>query len=62
MEKKRAHPTTIRLTEQDRMLLARVRELYGCNSDMAAIRLALRIAARQEKGPPEGGAAIHQEL
>jgi len=59
MEKKRIHPTTIRLTEQDRALLARIKVLYGCNSDMAAIRLALRIAARQEKEPPEGGAEIH---
>ncbi len=57
MEKKRAHPTTIRLTEQDRALLARIRELYGCNSDMAAIRLALRIAAK-EGGTP-AAAAFH---
>ena len=48
VEKKAHKPTTIRLTEQDRVLLARIKELYGCPSDIAAIRLALRMVARGE--------------
>ena len=39
-------PTTIRFTEQDRELLERVKDLYGCPSDVAAIRLALRLVTK----------------
>lgn len=39
---------TIRLEDQDREAVARIRELYGCTSDNAAIKLALRIVARQD--------------
>lgn len=41
-------PTTIRFTQQDRELIEQVKELYGCPSDVAAIRLALRLATRLE--------------
>jgi len=50
MEKKQqSKPTTMRLTEQDKADIERIKELYGCPSDIAAIRLALRIVARQEQ-------------
>ncbi len=41
----------MRFTPQDKQLIERVKELYGCPSDIAAIRLALRMAARQEVVP-----------
>lgn len=51
MEKKTAKPTTMRLTPQDKELIERIKELYGCTSDIAAIRLALRMVARGEIHP-----------
>ncbi len=48
MEKKAHKPTTMRFTPQDKALIERIKELYGCPSDIAAIRLALRMVARQE--------------
>lgn len=40
--------TTMRFTEQDLEAIARIRDLYGCISDTAAVRLALQLVARQE--------------
>ncbi len=51
MRKKQANATTIRLEPADREAIARIRELYGCPSDSAAIKLALRMVARQEAKP-----------
>ena len=51
MEKQTNKPTTVRFTPQDKQLIERVRELYGCPSDIAAIRLALRMVAREEVVP-----------
>ena len=41
-------PTTIRLEPQDRQAIETIKELYGCPSDVAAIRLAIRMVARRE--------------
>ena len=46
MRKKQANATTIRLEAADREAIARIRELYGCPSDAAAIKLAVRMVAR----------------
>ena len=46
MRKKQADATTIRLEQADREAIARIRELYGCPSDSAAIKLAVRMVAR----------------
>jgi len=43
--------TTMRFSEQDMAAIARIRELYGCISDTAAVRLALQMVARQEQSP-----------
>ena len=51
MRKKQPNVTTIRLEGADREAIARIRELYGCPSDNAAIKLALRMVARGERGP-----------
>jgi hypothetical protein len=51
MEKKVNKPTTMRFTPQDKEFIERVKELYGCSSDSAAIRLALRMVAREEIVP-----------
>ena len=51
MRKKQANATTIRLEQADREAIARIRELYGCPSDAAAIKLAVRMVARQEQTP-----------
>jgi len=48
MDKKSKH-TTMRFTPQDMEAIAHIRELYGCISDVAAVRLALQIVARQEQ-------------
>ena len=48
MKKKQANATTIRLDMIDREAIARIRELYGCLSDSAAIKLAVRMVARGE--------------
>ena len=37
---------TIRLEPADWEALARIKELYGCPSDNAAVKLALRMVAR----------------
>lgn len=50
-KKQRPSATTIRLEPQDREAIARIKELYGCPSDSAAIKLALRLVARGETGP-----------
>ena len=51
MRKKQANATTIRLEPQDREAIAHIRKLYGCPSDSAAIKLAVRMVARQEVVP-----------
>jgi hypothetical protein len=43
--------TTMRFTPQDMEAIKKIRELYGCISDTAAVRLALQIIARQEQVP-----------
>ena len=48
---KRSKQTTMRFTPQDQADSERIRELYGCLSDTAAVRLALRIVARGEALP-----------
>ncbi len=48
MEKKHAKPTTMRLTDQGREAIEHIKALYACLSDIAAIRLALQVVARQE--------------
>ncbi len=48
---KKTKNTTMRFTPQDLAAIARIRELYGCNSDVAAVRLALQIVARGEQVP-----------
>ena len=48
---KKSKNTTMRFTPQDLAAIARIRELYGCISDVAAVRLALQIVARQEQAP-----------
>lgn len=62
MRKKQQNATTIRLEHADREAIARIRELYGCPSDSAAIKLALRMVAREEAEPiprSEQGRPIH---
>jgi hypothetical protein len=44
-------PTTMRFTPQDKELIERMKGLYGCTSDIAAIRLALRLVVRGERVP-----------
>ncbi len=44
-------PTTMRFTPQDKQAIETIKELYGCPSDVAAIRLAIRMVARQEVRP-----------
>jgi hypothetical protein len=51
MRKKQANATTIRLEQADREAIARIRELYGCPSDSAAIKLAVRLIARGNSTP-----------
>ena len=48
---KQSKQTTMRFTEQDMAAITRIRELYGCISDTAAVRLALQIVARQAQAP-----------
>jgi hypothetical protein len=38
----------MRFNPQDKQLIERIKELYGCPSDIAAIRLALRMVAMGE--------------
>ena len=57
-------PTTVRFTPQDKALIERIKELYGCPSDIAAIRLALRMVAREEVIPspaPKKEQPLYQE-
>ena len=42
----------MRFTPQDMQAIEKIRQLYGCNSDTAAVRLALQVVARQESTPP----------
>ena len=51
MRKKQTNATTIRLEQADREAIAQIRKLYGCPSDSAAIKLAVRMVARQEVVP-----------
>ena len=51
MGKHTIKPTTVRLEPQDRQAIETIKQLYGCPSDIAAIRLALRMVARQEAIP-----------
>ena len=51
MDKHMIKPTTVRLEPQDREAIETIKGLYGCPSDVAAIRLAIRMAARQEVVP-----------
>ncbi len=44
---------TIRLDLQDREAIARIREVYGCPSDNAAIKLAVRMLAAQDTPMPK---------
>jgi len=46
MDRHKFQTTTIRLEAQDKEAIARIREAYGCPSDNAAIKLALRMTAR----------------
>jgi len=55
MDKKSKH-TTMRFTPQDMQAIEKIREAYGCISDMAAVRLALQIVARGSL--PAGSAFI----
>ena len=48
MERHKTKATTVRLEPPDRAAIERIKELYGCASDIAAIRLALRMVARGE--------------
>jgi len=59
MRKKQANATTIRLEQADREAIARIRELYGCLSDSAAIKLAVRMVARGEASSACGQQAFH---
>ncbi len=58
MGKHTIKPTTVRLEPQDKAAIERIKERYGCPSDIAAIRLALRMVARGEGGSACGQAAI----
>src|SRR2546429_1778189 len=49
MKKQRLAPTTIRLDEQDKQIIATIKEHYGVKSDNDAIRLALRDTLREIK-------------
>ncbi len=49
---KKSKQTTLRFSQADLAAIARIRELYACVSDTAAVRLALQIVARQEQSPP----------
>ena len=59
MRKKQANATTIRLELADREAIARIRELYGCPSDSAAIKLAVRMVARGETSSACGQPFFH---
>ena len=52
MKKNQANATTIRLEPADREAITRIKELYGCSSDSAAMKLALRMVARGEQALP----------
>ena len=47
MKKQRLATTTIRLDEQDKQIIATIKEHYGVKSDNDAIRLALRETLRE---------------
>jgi hypothetical protein len=48
MDRHKIPTTTVRLEPQDRQAIEVIKDLYGVGSDVAAIRLALRMTARQE--------------
>jgi Arc/MetJ family transcription regulator len=53
MKKQRA-TTTIRLDEQDKQMIAWIKEYYGVKADNEAIRIALRetVRAIHQQSPP----------
>ena len=51
MGKHTIKPTTVCLEPQEREAIERIKELYGCPSDVATIRLVIRMVARQEQPP-----------
>ncbi|HET8852897.1 MAG TPA: hypothetical protein VFN02_10245 [Ktedonobacteraceae bacterium] len=51
MDRHTIKPTTVRLDPQDKQAIEAIKELYGCPSDVAAIRLAIRVVARREIVP-----------
>ena len=48
-------PPLFELPPADREAIARIRELYGCPSDSAAIKLAVRLVARERFSPAGAG-------
>jgi len=50
-EWKESYPQAGLSCEEAPLAIERVKELYGCPSDVAAIRLALRMVAMQEVAP-----------
>jgi hypothetical protein len=52
MDRHKRQATTVRLEPEDREALERIKHLYGCPSDNAAIKLALRMLARGETPTP----------
>jgi hypothetical protein len=51
MDKHTIKPTTVRLEPQDREAIETIKHLYGCPSDVVAMRLAIRMLARREVAP-----------
>lgn len=49
MEKHKTKATTVRLDARDKENIERIKAAYACTSDIAAIRLALQLAAQQER-------------
>jgi len=48
MEKHKTKATTVRLEPRDKENIELIKAMYGCTSDIAAIRLALQVVARQK--------------
>jgi Arc/MetJ family transcription regulator len=51
MDRHTIKPTTVRLELQDKQAIETIKHLYGCPSDVAAIRLALRMVAEAQVIP-----------
>ena len=49
MEKHKNKATTVRFNAKDKENIERIKALYACTSDIAAIRVALQLAATQER-------------